>query len=93
MHVEISAQDYENFGPFQVSKILAALAKKEGANLLLLGKQVRRSEREGLHSAQQPVQSWCHFPTLATLESRAVLSRSSCDRALSVVPSCAVCLH
>ncbi|KAL7981087.1 hypothetical protein Chor_005321 [Crotalus horridus] len=39
VHVEIPAKDYESLTPFQVSKILAALAKKEGVNLLLLGKQ------------------------------------------------------
>lgn len=44
LHVEIPAKDYESLGPFQVSKILAALAKKEGVHLLLLGKQVRRKD-------------------------------------------------
>ncbi|XP_053547208.1 electron transfer flavoprotein subunit beta [Bombina bombina] len=39
IHVEVSAKDYESVGPFQVSKILAALAKKENVNLVLLGKQ------------------------------------------------------
>uniref|UniRef100_A0A8C7E5S8 Electron transfer flavoprotein subunit beta n=1 Tax=Naja naja TaxID=35670 RepID=A0A8C7E5S8_NAJNA len=39
VHVEIPAKDYESLTPFQVSKILAALAKKESVNLLLLGKQ------------------------------------------------------
>lgn len=39
IHVDISGKDYESLGPFQVSKILAALAKKENVNLVLLGKQ------------------------------------------------------
>ncbi|CAI5781201.1 transfer flavoprotein subunit beta [Podarcis lilfordi] len=39
LHVEVPAKEYESLSPFQVSKILAALAKKEGINLLLLGKQ------------------------------------------------------
>ncbi|XP_063798386.1 electron transfer flavoprotein subunit beta [Pseudophryne corroboree] len=39
VHVEVSAKDAESLGPFQVSKILAALAKKENVNLVLLGKQ------------------------------------------------------
>ncbi|XP_013924650.1 PREDICTED: electron transfer flavoprotein subunit beta [Thamnophis sirtalis] len=39
VHVEIPAKDYESLTPFQVSKMLAALAKKENVNLLLLGKQ------------------------------------------------------
>nr|XP_028598360.1 electron transfer flavoprotein subunit beta isoform X1 [Podarcis muralis] len=39
LHVEVPAKEYESLSPFQVSKILAALAKKEGVNLLLLGKQ------------------------------------------------------
>ncbi|KAG7469048.1 hypothetical protein MATL_G00124650 [Megalops atlanticus] len=39
IHVEVSGKDYENLGPLQVSKILAALAKKEDANLIILGKQ------------------------------------------------------
>lgn len=41
IHVEVSGKDYDNLGPLQVSKILAALAKKEDAQLLILGKQVK----------------------------------------------------
>lgn len=40
IHVEVSGKDYESLGPLQVSKILAALAKKEAASLVILGKQV-----------------------------------------------------
>lgn len=40
IHVEVSGKDYESLGPLQVSKILAALAKKEDASLIILGKQV-----------------------------------------------------
>ncbi|KTF97215.1 hypothetical protein cypCar_00023823, partial [Cyprinus carpio] len=39
IHVEVSGKDYETLGPLQVSKILAALAKKEQADLIILGKQ------------------------------------------------------
>ncbi|GCB73081.1 hypothetical protein scyTo_0006611, partial [Scyliorhinus torazame] len=39
IHVEVTGKDYETLGPLQVSKILAALAKKEEADLILLGKQ------------------------------------------------------
>uniref|UniRef100_A0A8C5QKV0 Electron transfer flavoprotein subunit beta n=1 Tax=Leptobrachium leishanense TaxID=445787 RepID=A0A8C5QKV0_9ANUR len=39
IHVDVPAKDYERLGPFQVSKIIAALAKKENVNLVLLGKQ------------------------------------------------------
>ncbi|CAL8297775.1 electron transfer flavoprotein subunit beta [Gadus morhua] len=39
IHVEVSAKEYESLGPLQVSKILAALAKKEEAQLIILGKQ------------------------------------------------------
>ncbi|OCT73336.1 electron transfer flavoprotein subunit beta [Xenopus laevis] len=39
IHVDIPAKDAESLGPFQVSKIFAALAKKESVNLVLLGKQ------------------------------------------------------
>ena len=41
IHVEVSAKDYETLGPLQVSKIFAALAKKEEAQLVILGKQVK----------------------------------------------------
>ena len=41
IHVEVSAKEYESLGPLQVSKIMAALAKKEEAQLIILGKQVR----------------------------------------------------
>lgn len=40
IHVEVSGKDYESLGPLQVSKILAALAKNEEAQLVILGKQV-----------------------------------------------------
>ncbi|XP_030399180.1 electron transfer flavoprotein subunit beta [Gopherus evgoodei] len=39
LHVEIPAPQYDSLGPFQVAKILAVLAKKEGVSLVLLGKQ------------------------------------------------------
>uniref|UniRef100_A0A8C5WDC7 Electron transfer flavoprotein alpha/beta-subunit N-terminal domain-containing protein n=1 Tax=Leptobrachium leishanense TaxID=445787 RepID=A0A8C5WDC7_9ANUR len=39
IHIDVSAKDYEHLGPFQVSKIIAALAKKENVILVLLGKQ------------------------------------------------------
>ncbi|KPP60212.1 Etfb protein-like, partial [Scleropages formosus] len=39
IHVEVSGKDYDNLGPLQVSKILAALAKKEETSLIILGKQ------------------------------------------------------
>ncbi|KAK9514169.1 hypothetical protein VZT92_027655 [Zoarces viviparus] len=39
IHVEVTGKDYEAMGPLQVSKIMAALAKKEDAQLIILGKQ------------------------------------------------------
>ncbi|NP_001080044.1 electron transfer flavoprotein subunit beta L homeolog [Xenopus laevis] len=39
IHVDVPAKDVGSLGPFQVSKIMAALAKKENVNLVLLGKQ------------------------------------------------------
>jgi len=39
IHVEVTGKEYEGMGPLQVSKIMAALAKKEEAQLLILGKQ------------------------------------------------------
>uniref|UniRef100_A0A8C6SUN5 Electron transfer flavoprotein subunit beta n=1 Tax=Neogobius melanostomus TaxID=47308 RepID=A0A8C6SUN5_9GOBI len=39
IHVEVTGKDYENLGPLQVAKIFAALAKKEEAQLVILGKQ------------------------------------------------------
>ncbi|KAL4657610.1 electron transfer flavoprotein subunit beta [Arapaima gigas] len=39
IHVEVSGKDSDTLGPLQVSKILAALAKKEDARLVILGKQ------------------------------------------------------
>ena len=40
IHVEVTGKEYETLGPLQVSKIMAALAKKEEAKLVILGKQV-----------------------------------------------------
>lgn len=42
IHVEVTGKDYEALGPLQVSKIMAALAKKEDAQLIILGKQVKK---------------------------------------------------
>lgn len=59
LHVEVPAKEYESLSPFQVSKILAALAKKEGVNLLLLGKQVIEMQvrlKEGMSSCTG---KWC----------------------------------
>ncbi|XP_062895125.1 electron transfer flavoprotein subunit beta [Mobula hypostoma] len=39
IHVEVTGQDYECLGPLQVSKVVAALAKKEKVDLILMGKQ------------------------------------------------------
>lgn len=39
IHVEVTGKEYEGLGPLQVSKIFAALAKKEDALLVILGKQ------------------------------------------------------
>lgn len=40
IHVEVSGKDFDVLGPLQVAKIMAALAKKEDAQLVILGKQV-----------------------------------------------------
>jgi len=39
IHVDIPANDFYKLGPLQISKIFAALAKKEDAQLVILGKQ------------------------------------------------------
>ena len=39
IHVEVSDVDMNSLQPFHVSKILAALAKKNEVDILLLGKQ------------------------------------------------------
>lgn len=44
IHVEVTGKDYETLGPLQVSKIMAALAKKEDAQLVILGKQVKKKK-------------------------------------------------
>jgi electron transfer flavoprotein beta subunit len=39
IHVEITGKDYETLQPLHVSKILAKLAAKEAADLIIVGKQ------------------------------------------------------
>lgn len=39
IHVELDEKSYEGLQPLAVSKLFAALAKKENANLIILGKQ------------------------------------------------------
>jgi len=41
IHVEVPLADYEKMQPIHISKILAKLAEKEKADLLVVGKQVR----------------------------------------------------
>lgn len=40
IHVEVSGPEYETLQPLHVSKILAKLAEKEKADLIIVGKQV-----------------------------------------------------
>lgn len=41
----MAAPDYERLGPFQVAQLLAALARREEVDLVLLGKQVSPPRR------------------------------------------------
>jgi electron transfer flavoprotein alpha/beta subunit len=41
IHVEVTGKDYEMLQPLAVSKLIAAVAKKEKVDLVLLGKLVR----------------------------------------------------
>lgn len=41
IHVEVTGKDYELLQPLAVSKLIAAVAKKENVDLVLLGKLVR----------------------------------------------------
>lgn len=40
IHVEVSGPEYETLQPIHVSKILAKLAEKEKADIIIVGKQV-----------------------------------------------------
>lgn len=40
IHVEVTGKDYELLQPLAVSKLLAAVAKKENVDLVVLGKLV-----------------------------------------------------
>ncbi len=40
IHVEVSGKDYETLQPLAISKLIAAVAKKENVDLVLLGKLV-----------------------------------------------------
>uniref|UniRef100_A0A6P7H7T4 Electron transfer flavoprotein subunit beta-like n=1 Tax=Diabrotica virgifera virgifera TaxID=50390 RepID=A0A6P7H7T4_DIAVI len=42
IHVEISGPEYETLQPIHVSKILAKIAQNEKADLVIVGKQVRK---------------------------------------------------
>jgi electron transfer flavoprotein beta subunit len=43
IHVEVSQKEYETLQPLHISKILAKIAEKEKVNLLLVGKQVKKT--------------------------------------------------
>uniref|UniRef100_A0A671KNP9 Electron transfer flavoprotein subunit beta n=1 Tax=Sinocyclocheilus anshuiensis TaxID=1608454 RepID=A0A671KNP9_9TELE len=57
IHVEVSGKDYETLGPLQVSKILAALAKKEQADLIILGKQVADFRDSGTFASEVNIEA------------------------------------
>jgi electron transfer flavoprotein alpha/beta subunit len=40
IHIEVTGKDYEMLQPLAVSKLIAAVAKKEKVDLVLLGKLV-----------------------------------------------------
>jgi electron transfer flavoprotein alpha/beta subunit len=40
IHVEVTGKDYEMLQPLAISKLIAAVAKKENVDLVLLGKLV-----------------------------------------------------
>ena len=40
IHVEVAGKDYEMLQPLAISKLIAAVAKKENVDLVLLGKLV-----------------------------------------------------
>ena len=42
IHVEVNGDDYENLQPLAVSKILAGIIQQEKADLLFVGKQVKK---------------------------------------------------
>ena len=42
IHVEVSGKEYETMQPFHVSKLLAKIATEEKADIVILGKQVRK---------------------------------------------------
>ncbi len=45
IHVEITGKDYEMLQPLAVSKLIAAVAKKENVDLVLLGKLVSKNDK------------------------------------------------
>lgn len=67
IHVEVTGKDYEALGPLQVSKIMAALAKKEDAQLIILGKQVKKKK------------IWIHLNSLSSFKIRLHSLLSYCD--------------
>ncbi len=40
IHIEVTGKDYETLQPLAISKLIAAVAKKEKVDLVLLGKLV-----------------------------------------------------
>ncbi|XP_018014457.1 electron transfer flavoprotein subunit beta [Hyalella azteca] len=76
IHVEVPAKDCENLGPAQVSKVLAALARREGASLVLLGKQAIDDDS---NATAQMTAAHLDWPQ-ATYASKV----SSCDGKLTV---------
>ena len=43
IHVEVSGPEYDTLQPIHVSKILAKLAQDEKADIVILGKQVKKN--------------------------------------------------
>ncbi|XP_028831377.1 electron transfer flavoprotein subunit beta [Denticeps clupeoides] len=87
IHVDITGKDYDALGPLQVSKILAALAKKEDVQLVILGKQAIDDDCNQTGQMTAALLDWSQgtFASELTLEDKKVKVVREIDGGLETI--------
>ncbi|XP_038623106.1 electron transfer flavoprotein subunit beta [Tachyglossus aculeatus] len=87
IHVEVAAAEAERLGPLQVSRVLAALVKREKVDLVLLGKQAIDDDCNQTGQMTAAMLDWPQgtFASMLTLEGSAVKVEREVDGGLETV--------
>ena len=76
IHVEVPEADYATLQPIHVSKILAKLAEKTQANLIVVGKQVSLMRSNEIGNSNPPELTLASVPSLTVSSCPCVSGRA-----------------